>query len=347
MPTAPNSSAPTSDPKSRISIEFQDVENAREAYHAEAKAISKKRKIAALITFSVIFVATAIFIALNHDNISNTYLSKPSFPGFFIIIPVFFALVFGAIISVVVGRITTAGNEIIKKYITYKRAYKGYFITRQLASIFTNLEYDHRYGLNKNVLEKTGLIDTGDRYSSNDYVRGKYKQVGFIQADVKIEDRRERKNKDGHTEVYYVTTFKGRYMVFEFPKKFEFKMVVSHQGHGRWRVNPKTGRGLKRIETESPEFNKKFLVYAEDGFEAFYILDPAFLDNLEKLGQKYGDQLALYFSDNQMIIGLNDGGDAFEPPDASQPINEQTENAKVTGEMKLITELVDSLKLDR
>lgn len=328
-------------------MQFQDVENAREAYYTESQRVSKKRKKIALITFSIIFVATALFIALNYGNISQTYLRESSFPAFFIIVPAFFLLVFGTIVSVIVGYVATASNETTKKYLAYKHAYKGYFIARQLAGIFTNLEYDHRFGLNKNVLGKTGLIYTGDRYSSNDYVRGKYKDVGFMQADVKIEEKREEKDKNGHTNTYYVTIFKGRYLVFEFPKKFEFKMVVSPQGYGRWSVNPKTGRGLKKIETESPEFNKKFLVYAEDGFEAFYILDPAFLDNLERLGQKYSDQLALYFSDNKMIIGLNDGGDAFEPPDASQPVNEQTENAKVIGEMKLITELVDSLKLDR
>ncbi|MBR2709418.1 DUF3137 domain-containing protein [Candidatus Saccharibacteria bacterium] len=328
-------------------MQFQEVENARKQYYAEAQLVSKKRKKVTLITFLIVLAAAALFCALNYGNISNTVFRQVSYSPFFIIIPAFFFLTFGAIISAVAGRIATSGSEATKKYIAYKHAYKGYFIARQLAAIFTDLEYDHRFGLNKNVLSNTKLIYTGDRYSSNDFVRGKYKQVGFMQADVKIEEKVEEKDKNGHTNTYFETIFKGRYLVFEFPKKFEFKMVVSHQGYGQWYTNPKTGRGLNRIETESPEFNKKFLVYAEDGFEAFYILDPAFLDNLEKLGQKYGDQLALYFSDNQMIIGLNDGGDAFEPPDASQPINEQTENAKVTGEMKLITELVDSLKLDR
>ena len=357
MPTAPSSSVPTSNPgptspspsnpaKQAFPIQFQDVENARKAYYAESQIVSKKRKKVTLITLSIVFIAAALFIALNFGNISRTFLRQASLSAFTIIVPAFFFLIFGIVISIVAGHIATVGNETIKKYLIYKQAYKGFFIARQLANIFTNLEYDHRFGLNKNVLEKTGLIYTGDRYSSNDFVRGKYKQVGFMQADVRIEEKREEKDKDGHTTTYYVTVFKGRYLVFEFPKKFEFKMVVSHQGYGERRINPKTGRSLKKIETESTEFNKKFLVYAEDGFEAFYILDPAFLDNLERLGQKYGDQLALYFSDNQMIIGLNDGGDAFEPPDASQPINEQTENAKVTGEMKLITELVDSLKLD-
>ncbi|MBR5939081.1 DUF3137 domain-containing protein, partial [Candidatus Saccharibacteria bacterium] len=109
----------------------------------------------------------------------------------------------------------------------------------------------------------------------------------------------------------------------------------------------KTNRGLQRIETESPEFNRRFLVYAEDGFEAFYILNPDFIHKLEQLGEKYQNALSLYFSDNKMYVGLNDGGDAFEPPNPKEPLNEKSEIEKAISDMKLITELVDNLKLSK
>ena len=243
--------------------------------------------------------------------------------------------------------LTGGSSATREEYLKYKRAYKGYFITQQLSSFFTDLNCSHDSGLDKSILENTEIIYLGDRYSSNDLVEGNYKDVKFMQADVHLEKRYEERDEKGQVNVYYNTIFKGRFLVFEFPKKFDFKMVVSHKGYERLYINPKTGRGLSRIETESPEFNKRFLVYAEDGFEAFYILNPSFIAELEKLADKYNNNLAVYFSDNKLFVGLNDNNDAFEPPDPSMPINEEQEKAKVINDMKIIVELIEVLKLSR
>lgn len=327
---------------------FNDVETARQTYLAKSQATSKKRQKYGLITGAVVLIIDLLILALNFSHLAGLFSGRTSGVAvMLIIVPALIVLILEAIFIVVGVYFATGGNNTVKEYQDYKHAYKGYFIARQLASVFTDLEYSHDRGLDRNFLSETGLIYTGDRYSSNDLVRGRYKQVGFAQADVKIERKEERKDQNGRVETYYLTVFKGRYLIFEFPKKFDFKMVVSFHGYSQAYVNPKTGRGLKRVEMESPEFNKRFLVYAEDGFEAFYILNPALLDNLEKLGQKYHNQLALYFSDHKLYIGLNDGGDAFEPPNPAVPLNEAAENAKILGEMQLITELVDSLKLTK
>lgn len=124
-------------------------------------------------------------------------------------------------------------------------------------------------------------------------------------------------------------------------------MVVSYGKPEVDYTNPKTGRGLSRIETESSDFNKRFLVYAEDGFEAFYILNPDFLYKLEQLGEKYENALSLYFSNNKLYVGLNDNNDAFEPPNPSAPLDEKAEEKEVIEDMKLITDLVDNLKLSK
>ena len=185
------------------------------------------------------------------------------------------------------------------------------------------------------------MINTGDRYSSNDLVIGKYKDVGFTQADVHIEE--EHTDSDGDT--HYVTIFRGRYMIFEFPKKFDFRMIVT-PGRVYGVANSKNDRKFKKIELESTEFNKKFNVYAEDGFEAFYILDPAFIASIEELGQIYNYRLILYFTDNKLIIGINNGNDSFEPPKPTLPLDEKAELEKTSKDIRLITNFVDELRLD-
>lgn len=327
-------------------MNFEDVEAARKKCQFKDQALAKKRKKAILISCLVVFSIEALILLI----VRPIKFSEPNFTK--IILSLIFVFVacalqlgfIGIIVFILTYKDTTVRTEC---YLAYKKAYKSYFIYQQLNKIFTDLQYNHEQGLDKNLLKESGIIYTGDIYKSNDLVKAKYKNVKFLQADVEIIDEDRKKDEDGKTEIEYDTVFKGRYLIFDFPKKFDFKMAISFHGYGGFYINPKTGRGLNMIKTESPEFNKRFLVYAEDGFEAFYILDPIFLDKLEKLGAKYDNNLALYFSDSKLYIGLNDGGDSFEPPSPDAPINEQAEKAKVINDMKLITDLVDNLKLSK
>ncbi|MBQ2695280.1 DUF3137 domain-containing protein [Candidatus Saccharibacteria bacterium] len=328
-------------------MNFNDVEATRQRYFAKSQAISKKRKKVITIFLIIAFIIDIFLLVLNFDTIKTLFVHPSVQSAISIIMPTMIIIIFELVLSFIIAHLATINNNITEEYQDYKRAYKKYFVSRQLASIFTKIDYNHELGLDKELLQETGLIYTGDVYRSNDLVHGEYNNVSFTQADVTIEEVRKTKDADGHTETKIITIFNGRYLIFTFPKKFDYKMVISFNGYGESYINPKTKRGLRRIETESTEFNKRFLVYAEDEFEAFYILNPTFIENLEKLGQQYDNNLVLYFSDNKLYIGLNDNGDIFEPPDGAAPIDERKELAKVTNDMQLVINLIDNLKLNR
>ena len=325
-------------------MKFEDVEIARQRCLPKDQNLSKKRRMATLITCAIVFIIELLIICLTKP-FKNLEFNSDVIPIFIIA-----AIILCALQIFVIGifvLIITYSPVNPDHLLAYKQAYKTYFINQQLPKIFTDPYYNHDQGIDKKFLKETGLIRTGDIYKSNDLIRAKYKGINFLQADVEVINKDINHDADGGQRVEYETIFKGRYIIFELKKKFDFKMVISFNGYGEALINPNTGRGLNRIETESPEFNKRFLVYAEDGFEAFYILDPAFLESLERLGVKYNNALALYFSDNKLYIGLNDGGDSFEPPSISSPIDEQAELNKITNDMRLITDLIDNLKLSK
>lgn len=323
-------------------MKFEDVENARKALNKKQAKVKKKAfMIAAIIEVVVVF----LFITLNFDSFKNivTKISFDKTPIIYIL-PLLFAVVFLILILMPIMVVAIAISlSTTKERLQYKKAYKGYFVGQSLAKTFTNTKYDHDIGLDKQVLIDTAMINTGDKYSSNDLTIGKYKDVDFTQADVHIEERHE--DSDGDT--YYVTIFKGRYMVFEFPKKFNSRMMLSHYHEPTKTTNPKTGKVMKRIETESVDFNKCYLTYAEDGVEAFYILTPDFMERAQELGRSHGDKVSFYFVDNKMIIGINDGNDIFEPPSPKEPIDEKAEIVKVNKEINLVINIIDNLKLDR
>lgn len=228
----------------------------------------------------------------------------------------------------------------------YHQLYKAYFVETALRQTFTDIQYDHALGMPKSVLSSTGMIQTGDKYQSNDFTSGKYKNVAFAQADVTIKE--EHTDNDGNT--YYVTIFRGRWLTFEFPKPFTFRLQIV-QKHFRatkkFAKDKATMRRVEKLSTESTTFDQKFRVYSEDGFEAYYILDPAFIDRIEQLSAASQGKLLLCFIGNKLHVAIDDKKDAFEPPSPFRPINQQAESAKVRQDIKAITDLVDFLKLDR
>lgn len=300
-------------------MDFSAVENSRIAY---AKKLKKT-----IIICAVIFIALAV--------------SGVSFFGPEGVFSVMF------MVSFVIVFVYTFVSALFYKteHNNYRKAYKTYFVEQNMKKLFTNLSYNRDLGMSKGVLDSTGMINTGDLYSSNDFTTGEYHDVDFAQADVTIKE--EHTDSDGDT--YYVTIFRGRWMTFEFPKKFAYRIEVVQKGFPAKRV-PKTGTNGRKFEKqtiESPTFHKRFKIYAEDGFETFYVLDPALIDHIETLSDNCTGKLLLCFVDNKLHVGLHDNKDSFEPPSPFKKIDENKENDKVNRELKTITDFVDYLKLDK
>lgn len=301
---------------------YQDVETARQDYLAKVK----KQTLITTIAILGLLIITIIFSGATIQEATLVLIAC-----------MFFAFITVLTIVLLLNR---------KLRANYHKAYKEYFIERNLRAVFSNLEYSHELGLPSSFLYNTGMINTGDRYRSNDYVRARFKNVAFCQADVHIEV--EDTDSDGDTQYY--TIFRGRFMVFEFPKEFNFKLALVGKKFAAFKKpgrDKKTGRKLEKFATESPTFNKLIKAYAEDGFEAFYLLDPKTIATLEDITAKHGSGIAFLFVNNQLIIGLSNGKDSFEPPHPFRPIDEAKENAKVISDIKIITDFVDSLSLNR
>lgn len=304
-------------------MEFKDVINAQQIYRKKANKI--------------VFVSTIITIALvvafvfsakkesMFDAISSLWIVG--------VILVFYAIILMLLIT-------------SKELKAYRSAYKAYFVERSLRQVFTDLQYSHEFGLHRKELLDTRMISLGDSYNSNDLAIGKYKDVGFAQADVWIKEKRS----NGDSESY-VTIFKGRFMVFEFPKKFAFRLEVVEKGFGAACIVPsqisQTGRRFESIQLESNEFNKAFRTYAEDGFEAFYLLDPAFINGVLNLKSKYRGKLFLGFADSKLVVGLNDKKDVFEPPSVFKKLDEEIETKKTLESIHLVTDFIDKLRLNK
>ena len=256
---------------------------------------------------------------------------------FYDVIPVVF--IFTLTLGTIIGGIITSSSAR-----EYTRAYKDYFVKKSLEKVFTELKYDPEHGISEKVIEDTGMMDMGDRYSSNDFVSGKYKNINFMQSDICIEEERTTTDSDGNTKTYYVTIFSGRWMIFDFNKTFKANVQVCDRGLGN--NTPYSDIKYEQVEMESEVFNKKFNVYAQDAHDAFYILTPMLMEKIQRLDEKNTGRILLCFVKNQLHVGLCNEKDSFEPSSCFKEINEEEELKLVSSDIEQITMFVDELQLD-
>lgn len=229
-----------------------------------------------------------------------------------------------------------------KVFAEYSVLYKSVFVEKALKEVFPGCSYQPDTGIERMELAETGMVNTGDVYRSEDLVTGEYRGLKFRQADVLIQERDT--DSDGHTT--YDTLFRGRWAVFDIKKDFKFKLAVVGKGFAvtSLRNNDKLHK-FKAVRLESSEFHRRFNVYAQDGFEAFYLLDPALLARVEALGEAHKNRVALLFVNGELHIAVDNRRDAFEAAPMHKKIDVEAEIGKVREDIKLITDIVDSLKL--
>lgn len=228
----------------------------------------------------------------------------------------------------------------------FNNGFKNKYVLSSLNKIFTDLNYFPDKGLQYSVIANTRMMDMGDRYSSNDYFEGKYKNVNVRQADVHIEEEQETTDSEGNTTTTWVTIFKGKWMIFDFNKSFTANVQVSQKGFGNSRVNNWGEKNkYKKVEMEDVEFNKMFRIYAQNEHDAFYILTPSLMEKIKKLANSVGGKLLMCFIDNELHIGLYNYKDSFEY-NVYKKIDEEKINNDISKDIKIITDFIDELNLD-
>lgn len=227
----------------------------------------------------------------------------------------------------------------------YKARFKTTFVETPLRKTFTEVYYDGDQGIDEGVIEKTGIMSMGNRYYSNDYVRGYYKDVKFERSDVKIQQ---------HTSTgkssYTVTYLHGRWLIFEFNKNFNSDLQIISHGF----PNPKKKNSFftetedrrHRIKLEDIEFNDNFDVLCQDEHEAYYILTPQFMSIIKNMKSTMDGAFMLGFIDNQLHIAIHNEKDAMEPK-LFENINLNLIKEEVQAEIKLIISIIDNMDLDR
>ena len=289
----------------------------------EQELETKRRKVVSLTKKCAIpFVAIAIIIA-----VLLIVTGRNLIPFLFI------DFILGVLITAIVT------NKPTKEY---RKLYKDRVVGHAFSQIFENVVYTPDIGIDRKVIADTQMMHMGDIYKSNDHISAKYKGIGIEAADVNIQE--EHRDSDGNTT--YVTIFSGQWFIFDFNKSFkaDLQVVDKHFGNAK-RGGLFSKKKFNKVELEDIEFNKTFKVYAEHDEDAFYVLSPGTMEKIKTLRSGTKGKLLLCFINNKLHVGLYNGLDMFEPR-IFKKVNLQQEEEKVLGQIKIITNFVDTLNLD-
>ncbi len=256
----------------------------------------------------------------------------------FIIFIIFIEIIFGIAMMIIIKNIINGKDIKI-----FNKEYKNIYVLNFLKQNFENIIYKPEEGISKKEIKKYNTLNLGDKFTSNDYICGTYKNVKFEQSDIHIQEKYEEEDKDGNKIITWETIFEGRYMIFDFNKNFKSNVQVISNDFIK-RSLPRI-KNNKKVKLEDIEFNKMFKIYSEIEHDAFYILTPHFMEKIKKLYKELDDPIKLTFMENKLHVAVNNGEDSFEY-NVLNPINEEEIEQDIIKDIKLITDFVNELNLD-
>ncbi|MBR5713041.1 MAG: DUF3137 domain-containing protein [Lachnospiraceae bacterium] len=228
----------------------------------------------------------------------------------------------------------------------YRNEYKEFVVNRAAQGMFDNYLYSPKAGFDSGEIRATGIMMLGNRYHSEDMVEGVYKGVNFRRADMYIAQHVQ-SGKSSYTIVY----LRGSWLTFTYNKRFISDLQIRTKGF-RYAFK-KTSRLFTReadrrhsFETENVAFNNEFECTCQEDTEAFYLLTPHVMQMLMLLKCEFGCEFMVGFVNNQLHFALNSGKNHMEPP-TIKSINPDYEIEVTRRELKVITNIVDSLAIDR
>lgn len=236
------------------------------------------------------------------------------------------------------------GVKAYDKYKILKQFMKENVVQRILEKHFNQVQYRPEEGFEQEFIRNTEMIQMGNIYSSNDYLSGEYNGVTFSQSDVTIKDRR-RSGK--HT--YTVTLFQGRWLVYQFNKKFDGYLQLRDTEKSIFGKNKKPYSffsvlpEMNHLTFENDQFNEAFTAYSSNPHEAYYLITPHFMEKILKLDKKIDCQVIFGFINNELHVACYNGENAFEV--ATEEVNQQTIK-KVEDDLQLIKDIIDYLDID-
>ena len=229
--------------------------------------------------------------------------------------------------------------------------YRDNFKDDVIQKIVSFLEPGLRYDKNAHILKEefvwSNLFQKKiDKFEGNDLVEGKLAETAIRFSDIHAQYKTTYKNK-----TTWHTIFKGQFFIADLNKEFNGRMVVLPDSAEK--LLGQMGTFLQKynfsreklIKLDNPEFEKEFVVYANDEINSRYILTHSMMQNILNFKKKSKKEIYLSFRNSKIFIAIS-SKDMFEP-NPFKPLNDFDIIKEYYESFVLVVGIVDELKLNR
>lgn len=167
----------------------------------------------------------------------------------------------------------------------FDREFKTTFVIPNLKTILSDLIYEPEKGIEESIIRETGIMNKNSRYSSNDFISGKYKNKKVIKADFLIEEKKRTYNSEYGYSKQWLPTLHGQWLIFDFKINFKSTIIIYQNFFTNSELNYPNNQ-YKNIKTKDEEFDKKFIIYAQNENEALFTITPELIKKIKKIHKK-------------------------------------------------------------
>jgi hypothetical protein len=198
--------------------------------------------------------------------------------------------------------------------------FKAEVIPRIAAFSYPGLAYQLGMGVSQATFREGGMFQQSvDRYRAEDFFSGTLGVTAIRFSEVHAEYKTETTDSKGRRHTQWHTIFKGLYVVADFNKHFRGMTVVLPDlaermfGFIGQKLQEMNLARADLVKLEDPEFEKAFVVYAQDQVEARYILSPSLMRRILEYKAKTGSEVCLSFVGSRVHVAVKSGRDMWEP----------------------------------
>jgi len=167
----------------------------------------------------------------------------------------------------------------------FDREFKTTFVIPNLKTILSDLIYEPEKGIEESIIRETGIMNKNSRYSSNDFISGKYKNKKVIKADFLIEEKKRTYNSEYGYSKQWLPTLHGQWLIFDFKRNFKSTIIIYQNFFTNSELNYPNNQ-YKNIKTKDEEFDKNFIIYAQNENEALFTITPELIKKIKKIHKK-------------------------------------------------------------
>lgn len=249
------------------------------------------------------------------------------------------------------GALVSIGSILYRVIVgDYVRDFKASVIERIVRLISPDLTYWQNGHISAMQFNSSRIFTKyPDRITGNDMVEGKIGSTKVVFSEVHAQTKVE--TIDRYRRRRYSTIFRGLFFIADFNKHLVGKVVVLPDTAER--LFGEVGRALQSlnvnrgelVKMDDPEFEKHFVVYADDQVEARYILSPSLMQRILDFKTRIGKSVYLSFVSSEVFVAIPHSRNLLEPPILSSLLS--FENTKHYFEdLRLICGIVDDLNLN-